>query len=573
MAAQIVVITGCSKGIGQGIALTLAKDPQRRFKVYAPNQEDTKTKAGSYYDDTLFIRELDVTKQETIDKTIKEIIEGEGKIDVLVNNAGISSPDWWQTAPMQTFYDVMDVNYFGCVRMTKAVAPIMKTQRSGKILQVSSVLGFKAISLGQQYISSKFALEGFSESIAPPLRKFNVWVSLIEPGFVVTPLLEKFGKDANGVFHATIDSWTDCPEEEATITRKMLTENLDIVLGTEIQSIEDIAKLVEVVLLSSKPDFRYQTSEMAKDFARQRFIDPSGNEIMNSYRLNTPIATNQEDTKAKAGKYYDDTLFIRELDVTKQETIDKTIKDIFEEEGRIDVLINNAGIQRIAWWQTAPMDNFYDVMDVNYFGCVRMTKAVAPIMKAQRSGKIIQISSVMGFKAIPICEPYTASKFALEGFSESIAPPLRKSNVWVSIIEPGFVLTPMIKLFGNDANSIMHATIGSWTDCPEEDVTITRKMLTENQDIVYGTEMLSIDDIAKVVEDAILSPKPDFRYQSPETVKEFARQRFVDPSGNEIMNSWLKQYHKQLCDRLEWYQMVIASQINRLYKSLDNIQN
>ncbi len=90
MSAQIiVVITGCSKGIGQGIALSLAKDPQRRFKVYATmrnvvtNQEDTKTKAGSYFDDTLFIRELDVTKQETIDKTIKEIHEKEGRIDVL----------------------------------------------------------------------------------------------------------------------------------------------------------------------------------------------------------------------------------------------------------------------------------------------------------------------------------------------------------------------------------------------------------------------------------------------------------------------------------------------------------
>ncbi|XP_072028809.1 retinol dehydrogenase 8-like isoform X2 [Amphiura filiformis] len=283
MSAQIVVITGCSKGIGQGIALTLAKDPQRRFKVYATmrniatNQEDTKTKAGSYYNDTLFIREIDVTKQDTIDKTIKEIIEGEGSIDVLVNNAGTVIPAWWQTAPMKTFYDVMDVNYFGCVRMTKAVAPIMKTQRLGKIIQISS------IPINSQYISSKFALEGFSESIAPPLRKFNVWVSVIESGVVATPMAEQFGSDVNALFHAMVDSWTNCPEEDATITRKMLTENPDIVVGTEMQSIDDIAKVVEEVILSPKPDFRYQTSENAKEFARQKFVDPSGNEIMNSW--------------------------------------------------------------------------------------------------------------------------------------------------------------------------------------------------------------------------------------------------------------------------------------------------
>ncbi|XP_072028533.1 retinol dehydrogenase 8-like [Amphiura filiformis] len=289
MAAQIVVITGCSKGIGQGIALTLAKDPQRRFKVYATmrniatNQDDTKTKAGIYYDDTLFIRELDVTKQETIDKTTNEIFETEGRIDVLVNNAGLANADWWQNPAMDAFYDVMDVNYFGCVRMTKAIAPIMKAQRSGKILQISSVLGFKAIPLCQQYVSSKFALEGFSESIAPPLRKFNVWVSLIEPGVVVTPMLHLFGNDTVRAQQAIFDSWTNCPEEEATITKKMVTQNPDVVLGTEIQSIDDIAKLVEDVILTPKPDFRYQTSEAVKEFARQRFVDPSGNKIMNSW--------------------------------------------------------------------------------------------------------------------------------------------------------------------------------------------------------------------------------------------------------------------------------------------------
>ncbi len=86
---QVVLITGCSKGFGKGIALYFASDSQRRFKVYATmrnmeaRQEELKTEAGDKLGDTLFIRELDVTKQETIDKTVKEIIDNEGKIDVL----------------------------------------------------------------------------------------------------------------------------------------------------------------------------------------------------------------------------------------------------------------------------------------------------------------------------------------------------------------------------------------------------------------------------------------------------------------------------------------------------------
>ena len=86
---KVVLITGCSKGIGQETALFLARDPQRRFKVYATMrylaayENDLKTKAGITFDNTLFIRELDVTKQETIDKTVEDIVNKEGKIDVL----------------------------------------------------------------------------------------------------------------------------------------------------------------------------------------------------------------------------------------------------------------------------------------------------------------------------------------------------------------------------------------------------------------------------------------------------------------------------------------------------------
>ncbi|XP_072028483.1 retinol dehydrogenase 8-like [Amphiura filiformis] len=226
MPLQVVLITGSSKGIGQEIALLLARDPQRRFKVYATmrnqstRQDDLKTKAGSSLDDTLFIRELDVTKQETIDKTVKEIVDSEGRIDVLA-------------------------------------LPVMV-----------------------QYNASKSALEGFSESIAPPLRKFNVWVSIIHLGSVITDMSLQFGSGPTPILRALTK---EIPEDTRNIVEQMVTTNPDDVIGTKSQTANDIAKLVEDVILSDKPNFRYQSSQTIQRMARQRFLDPTGNEMMDTW--------------------------------------------------------------------------------------------------------------------------------------------------------------------------------------------------------------------------------------------------------------------------------------------------
>ncbi|XP_072028495.1 retinol dehydrogenase 8-like [Amphiura filiformis] len=311
MASHVVLITGCAQGIGKEVALTLARDPQRRFK------NELKTEAGSNLDDTLFIRELDVTKQDTIDKTVKEIIDNEGKIDVLVNNAGVTSGDWWETGPMQTFYDIMEVNYFGSVRMTKTVVPYMKEkigvakfsnsqvyldfmlQDNRSMQRYIAELGtldevldertdiryiyttFSAVPVAAQYTASKFALEGFSESIAPPLRKFNVWVSVIEPGFVATDMVQQFGDNPTALWVGHADEIPG--EEDRKIVTDLVSFDPKIVSGDEMQETQEVAKLIQDVILSPKPDCRYQTSETIKRLATERFIDPTGNAIMNNW--------------------------------------------------------------------------------------------------------------------------------------------------------------------------------------------------------------------------------------------------------------------------------------------------
>ncbi|XP_072050050.1 retinol dehydrogenase 8-like [Amphiura filiformis] len=288
MASQVILITGCAQGIGKEAALFLARDPQRRFKVYATmrnmatKQEQLKTEAGNILNDTLFIRELDVTKQETIDKTLKEIIDIEGKIDVLVNNAGVPYKAWWETGPMDGFYEVMEGNYFGCVRMTKVVVPYMKEKRNGRILQISSVVGFHGIPVGASYNASKFALEGFSESIAPPLRKFNIWVSVIEPGYVATKMNQRFGENPTALF-AKAAAYLIPEEEERKIVTDMMTSDPEIVIGNDVLDPQDLAKQLQDVILSPNPHFRYQTSKTIKKLAREKFVDPTGNAVMNAW--------------------------------------------------------------------------------------------------------------------------------------------------------------------------------------------------------------------------------------------------------------------------------------------------
>ncbi|XP_072039360.1 retinol dehydrogenase 8-like [Amphiura filiformis] len=179
MAPKIVVITGCSSGIGLETAVHLAKDKENRFKVYATMRNLTKkdqleTAAGSTLYKTLFIRELDVTKENSIVEFIDKINQEEGRVDVLVNNAGIAHLGVVETVPMDQIRAVYETNVFGLIRLTQAVIPGMKSRRSGHIINVSSAAGLVGMPFNAIYASSKFAVEGFSESIAPLLKKFGI---------------------------------------------------------------------------------------------------------------------------------------------------------------------------------------------------------------------------------------------------------------------------------------------------------------------------------------------------------------------------------------------------------------
>jgi NAD(P)-dependent dehydrogenase (short-subunit alcohol dehydrogenase family) len=189
----IAVVTGSSTGIGQATAATLAR---AGHTVYATMRNpktggDDLRKMAAHENLSLKFAALDVDSDESVRDTLAKILSDEGRIDVLVNNAGIGLGGAVEETPVTTFRAVMETNYFGALRCIQAVVPGMRERRSGCIVNVTSVAGRFSSAPQAAYASSKFALEALSECLAQEMKIFGVHVVIVEPGVIATPI---FGK-------------------------------------------------------------------------------------------------------------------------------------------------------------------------------------------------------------------------------------------------------------------------------------------------------------------------------------------------------------------------------------------
>lgn len=184
---NIVLITGSSTGIGRETALYFA---QKGWKVAATMRNlDKETELQKNPNIQLF--HLDVTNNASIKKAVETIIQTFDKIDVLVNNAGFSVTGIFEGITDEDLKRQFDTNVFGLMQLTKEVLPYMRHQKSGCIVNVSSIAGKLALPLFSVYHATKFAVEGFSESLQYELRPFNIKVKLIEPGIIYTDFYER----------------------------------------------------------------------------------------------------------------------------------------------------------------------------------------------------------------------------------------------------------------------------------------------------------------------------------------------------------------------------------------------
>jgi NAD(P)-dependent dehydrogenase (short-subunit alcohol dehydrogenase family) len=188
---KIVLVTGCSSGIGYATCLAFARN---NFVTYGSVRDLSKAERIQEITNKeklpLRIIRLDVKDDESIKLAIQKIISDSGRIDVLINNAGYGLFGPIEEISMDDVKEQFETNFFGIIRLIKVVVPVMRQQRNGTIVNISSMVGRFGVPLNAAYVSSKFALEGLSESISFELEEFGIRVILVEPGVVQTDFFQ-----------------------------------------------------------------------------------------------------------------------------------------------------------------------------------------------------------------------------------------------------------------------------------------------------------------------------------------------------------------------------------------------
>jgi len=263
---KVAVVTGSSSGIGFETSLLLAR---KRFYTYATMRNLNKSQKINDIAEKenlpLKVLQLDVTDDKTVKVAINQIRDESSRIDVLVNNAGYDVMGAVEDLSIDEFKSQFETNFFGVIRVTKEVIPIMRNQGSGNIINVSSVGGRIGIPLNTAYISSKFALEGLSESMRYELDQFGIDVILIEPGVVKT----NFFENADVVnINTTNNNKTSLYSQ---LTQKLF-EGFEPMLKSDSSSSlpSDVAEVIYQTIESSNRQVRYLVGKDADSIIKTR---------------------------------------------------------------------------------------------------------------------------------------------------------------------------------------------------------------------------------------------------------------------------------------------------------------
>ncbi|MGL4611682.1 MAG: SDR family oxidoreductase [Trueperaceae bacterium] len=268
---KTALVTGTSSGIGFSTALELAK---AGFVVTATMRDMAKSETlmakAKDEEVTLELLQLDVQDDTSVKNAVAALIQKHGRIDVLVNNAGAGYLGTLEQTPLEDAQRVMDVNFFGVWRVTQAVLPHMREQKSGRIISVSSIGGLVGQVFNDAYSASKFALEGAMESLAPVVKKMGVHVSLIEPG----PVNTEFVANVGGLLKRQPlagDPYLLLMQTYMNFIQKAFTTG---------QTSDDIAKVILEAATDATPHFRYVTSENAKQRVSFKYVDMTGDSVI-----------------------------------------------------------------------------------------------------------------------------------------------------------------------------------------------------------------------------------------------------------------------------------------------------
>jgi dehydrogenase/reductase SDR family protein 7B len=201
---QVVWITGASSGIGEALARALAQEGARLVLSSRRRDELERVRRACERPDDHVALPLDLTHSETFPAAVNDVLAHCGRIDVLVNNGGVSQRALAAEAKPEVERALMEVNYFGPVALTKAVLPAMRARRAGHVVVVSSVMGYVGTPGRSTYAAAKHALHGYFDSLRAEMWREGIKVTLVCPGYVKTAVSDN-ALDARGEKHGRTD--------------------------------------------------------------------------------------------------------------------------------------------------------------------------------------------------------------------------------------------------------------------------------------------------------------------------------------------------------------------------------
>jgi NAD(P)-dependent dehydrogenase (short-subunit alcohol dehydrogenase family) len=275
---RVALVTGASSGIGAAAAHELLASG---FTVYGTSRRAV---AGEDRDGVVFLP-LDVTDDQSVAGAVHEVLDRSGRIDVLVNNAGLGVAGAAEESSIAQARALFDTNLFGSIRMARAVLPQMRKQGSGRIINLSSVLGLVPAPFGALYAATKHAMEGYSESLDHEVREHGVRVLLVEPAYTRTSF------DTNAI-----------PADQPLAVYARRRQVFDGLIAEAIKDGDEPSIVGEVIVAAatdSRPKVRYTAGPLARRVSKLRRFAPStlfDKQIRKINQLNGPVKAAEERT-------------------------------------------------------------------------------------------------------------------------------------------------------------------------------------------------------------------------------------------------------------------------------------
>ncbi len=234
---KVVLVTGASSGIGKAIALYLQKE---QYTVYGTSRNPQRVT-----DAAIQLIPMDVHSQESINKAVQYVVNQESRIDVLINNAGVGITGPMEETPIDAIKNAMDTNFYGPLRVLQAVLPHMRAQKSGRVINITSIAGYMGLPYRGIYSATKSALEIATEAYRMECAHLNIHFSNVAPGDFATNI-------ASGRFHAPVKNGSDY---EAGYAHTLQLMNDHVSNGGDPV---EVAKIVAAILTKKSPGIHYK---------------------------------------------------------------------------------------------------------------------------------------------------------------------------------------------------------------------------------------------------------------------------------------------------------------------------